>query len=355
MFPLPEKAAVDHLDDADRYTPNRGPDPRARASARRLRAGEDRRPQGDAGRAGARRTSSRRASRTSARARKSASTIEYQETLRLRRRVVPRCASRWSSRRATSRARSPSTASQARGWGVNTDQVPDADRITPPVAPPDDGFVNPVDDRRRAPSRLRARRTSTARTTRSTSTNRPIIATRSRSPTARCRRIATSSSSGRPMSPPRRRAAVFAEHKDGKTYALAMVVPPAPTRRRRAAEPARGRLHHRHLGLDGRNVDRAGEAGAAARARPPAARRSLQRDRIQLGDAIALRRADARRRRRRSRGRRRFVAALRARGGTEMKPALEAALDARRRARLRAPGRVPDRRRRRQRERAGRS
>ena len=31
------------------------------------------------------------------------------------------------------------------GWGVNTDQVPDAARVTPPVARPDEGFINPVE------------------------------------------------------------------------------------------------------------------------------------------------------------------------------------------------------------------
>src|SRR5258706_11576340 len=30
------------------------------------------------------------------------------------------------------------------GWGTNTDQVPDAERITPPVVHPAGGFVNPV-------------------------------------------------------------------------------------------------------------------------------------------------------------------------------------------------------------------
>ena len=53
VFPLPEKAAVDHLRDAHRRAPHRGPDPRARAGAARVRAGEAGREEGGARRAGA--------------------------------------------------------------------------------------------------------------------------------------------------------------------------------------------------------------------------------------------------------------------------------------------------------------
>ena len=42
------------------------------------------------------------------------------------------------------------------GWGTNTDQVPDAERITPPVAHPDSGFINPVTINVELQSRFRA-------------------------------------------------------------------------------------------------------------------------------------------------------------------------------------------------------
>ena len=59
--------------------------------------------------------------------------IEYQETLRYDDGRVPRCASRWRSRRATSRARRSRDGERHRAGRRRRRQVLDADRITPPV------------------------------------------------------------------------------------------------------------------------------------------------------------------------------------------------------------------------------
>ena len=79
--------------------------------------------------------------------------IEYQEALRFdqgsfRLRfpmvVAPRYtpgATAVETQQAPAGARGPGAGS---GWGVNTDRVPDAQRITPPVADPAAGFTNPV-------------------------------------------------------------------------------------------------------------------------------------------------------------------------------------------------------------------
>ena len=75
---------------------------------------------------------------------------------------------------------------------------------------------------------------------------------------------ATSSSCGRPPRGATPKAAMFIEAKDGNDYALLMVMPPEPTAAERAAgraHAARDHPHRRHLGLDGRRADGAGEAG----------------------------------------------------------------------------------------------
>ena len=122
-------------------------------------------------------------------------------------------------------------------------------------------------------------------------------------------------------------------------------------RRRHAAAPARNHVHHRHVGLDGRRLDRAGARRAAAGARPAAAGRPVQRHRIQFDDHAAVCRAGRRSTRATLARAKQFVGSLRARGGTEMLPALKIALAGDAHVVAAAPGRVPDRRRRRQRRR----
>ena len=148
VFPLPEKAAVDHLRHAHRRARHPGPDQGARRGAAHLRGGEGRREEGGARRAGAaehvhderrahraRRGDRRRPSNTS---RRCATTPG-----------ASRCASRWRSRRATSRERriadgDDQEAAHRRRNRAATDAVPDADRITPPVVVPGAGAINPV-------------------------------------------------------------------------------------------------------------------------------------------------------------------------------------------------------------------
>ena len=123
----PKSAAVDHLRDAHRRAPHRGPDPRARAGAasstsRRSRRGRRRRWSSRSVR-----TCSRRASRRSGRTRRSScrsSTSRRCATTAAR----SRSASRWRSRRATSPARRADAAPSGTGWASDTDRVPDASR-----------------------------------------------------------------------------------------------------------------------------------------------------------------------------------------------------------------------------------
>ncbi len=211
------------------------------------------------------------------------------------------------------------------GWGMNTDQVPDAERITPPVVHPADGFVNPV--------------------TINIELNPGFALSRIDSPYHRIdvseaadHRYAIRLSNG---SVPANRdfelvwapdvaavpgAAVFTERIDGKTYALAMIVPPAPVAGRGAPRSPREAVFI---------VDTSGSMEGTSITQ---AKQALQMalDRLQPGDrfnviefnsatkalfaapmpvdSATLVKAKT------------FVSGLRARGGTEMKPALEAAL-----------------------------
>ena len=205
-------------DDAHRRARDRGPDQGARGGAPHLRGREGRGPQGDARRAGAaehvhderREHRAERGDRRRARIPGDAA---------LRRRLVPRCASRWPSRRATSPARrSPS--SRPRGMGRirprDTMQCPTPTASPRPSSSGATGHVNPVIDRRRPRTpafRSRKRHEPLSRDGRRGAPGQPL------SPDARRRRSsrprATSSWSGRPTSAarpaprssPRRRAA----------------------------------------------------------------------------------------------------------------------------------------------------
>ena len=77
-----------------------------------------------------------------------------------------------------------------------------------------------------------------------------------------CRRTATSSSRGRPTPGARPRPPCSPSGTAGEPYALVMLLPPAATRAAGSRAAARGDLRHRHLGLDGGRVDRAGAPGA---------------------------------------------------------------------------------------------
>src|SRR4030095_5713896 len=123
-------------------------------------------------------------------------------------------------------------------------------------------------------------------------------------------------------------AAIFAEHKDGKTYALAMIVPPAP-----AAGNALPRRPREAIFI----VDTSGSMeGTSIKQAKEALQMAL--DRLSPGDRFnviefnsvtkALYGAPVPAATATLAKAKSFVTALRARGGTEMKPALEAALTA---------------------------
>ena len=251
-------------------------------------------------------------------------TIEYQETLRydagsFRLRFPMVVAPRYIPG-ATLVAGDPGT-----GWSGNTDAVPDAARVTPPVAPPAQGFVNPVMI--------------------AVSLNPGFALSGIDSPYHRIdvmesadHRYEVALASG---TVPANRdfelvftpdvgaapgAAVFAEQKDGRIYALAMVLPPAPAAGSDTAHSPREAVFiiDTSGSMEGTSIVQAKQA------------LQLALDRLQPGDRFnviefnsvtralftapmpvdptTLAKAKS------------FVAGLRARGGTEMKPALETAL-----------------------------
>ncbi len=209
------------------------------------------------------------------------------------------------------------------GWGVNTDRVPDADRVTPPVMAPGEGFVNPVtltvelnpgfalsavdSPYHRVDVTESADHRYTVRLA-----DGPVPANRD------FELVFTPDVAAAPG------AAVFAERKDGRTYALAMLVPPTA-----ASEGPRTPREAMFI------IDTSGsmEGTSIAQAKQALA---MALDRLQPGDRFNVIEfnsvtrtlfgapmpvAPATLQRARS-----FVAGLRARGGTEMKAALDAAL-----------------------------
>ena len=209
------------------------------------------------------------------------------------------------------------------GWGVNTDQVSDAERVTPPVAHPSEGFMNPV--------MLAVELHPGFALSRIDSSYHRIDVTESADhrytvhladgPVPANRDFELVWTPDVAAAPG---AAVFAERKDGQTYALAMIVPPATAGDAPRSPREAVFIVDTSGSMEGTSILQAKEA------------LQLALDRLQPGDRFnviefnsvtrslfgapmpvdtaTLARAKS------------FVAALRARGGTEMKPALEAAL-----------------------------
>ena len=211
------------------------------------------------------------------------------------------------------------------GWGVNTDQVEDAERVTPPVARPEGGFVNPVT--------IHVDLHPGFALSKIDSPYHPIDVSES----AGHRYSVTLSNGAVPANrdfelvwvpdiAAAPAAAVFAEHKDGKAYALAMIVPPAPTAGVDLPRSPREAVFiiDTSGSMEGTSIKQAKDALQMALDRlAPGDRFNVVEfnsvTRALFGapmpaDAMTLAKA------------RTFVGALRARGGTEMKPALEAAL-----------------------------
>ena len=217
------------------------------------------------------------------------------------------------------------------GWAANTDQVPDAVRVTPPVLHPAQGAINPVAiavDLN--PGFALAELTSRSHRIEASETpdHRYRIALASGIvPANRDFELAWTPDLGSAPG-----AALFTEERDGKTYALLMMLPPTLT------EPALPRSPREVVFI----IDTSGSMAGVSLAQAKAAL-SLALDRLHPGDRFnviefnsitrtlfgaplpvdpaTISSAHA------------FVSALKARGGTEMKPALETALNGER-----APG-----------------
>ena len=111
------------------------------------------------------------------------------------------------------------------GWAINTNQVPDASRITPPVQHPDNGLINPVS--------LKINLSPGFPLSRLESLYHPVVKTQNQEsgytitlkdetvPADRDFELVWEPHSG--QNP---RAALFSEKKNGETFSLIMVLPP---------------------------------------------------------------------------------------------------------------------------------
>jgi Ca-activated chloride channel family protein len=209
------------------------------------------------------------------------------------------------------------------GWGINSDQVPDAERVTPPVTPPEEGFVNPVT--------LTVELNPGFPLSAVDSPYHRVDVTESADHRYTVRLVDGAVPANRdfelvfaPDVAAAPGAAVFAERKDGRTYALAMLVPPTAASEEPPASREAVFIIDTSGSMEGTSIAQAKQALAMALDRlHPGDRfnviefnsvtRSLFAAPMPV-DPATLRRA------------RSFVAGLRARGGTEMRAALDAAL-----------------------------
>ncbi len=211
------------------------------------------------------------------------------------------------------------------GWAANTDQVPDALRVTPPVQHPAQGLINPVtlavDLYPGFPVTSVASPYHRIDVVESAQGRYAVQLADGPVPANRDFELTWTPDVGAAPG-----AAIFAEHRGDKTYALMMVLPPTPTAGFDAPRSPREAVFiiDTSGSMEGTSITQAKQA------------LSMALDRLQPGDRFnviefnsvtrtlfgapmpvdpaTLSRA------------RTFVAGLRARGGTEMKPALEAAL-----------------------------
>jgi len=210
------------------------------------------------------------------------------------------------------------------GWGADTDQVPDASRITPPVVAPGTAPVNPVnitvDLRAGFPL---AQVVSPSHGIRVNRAGRGHVRVSLKGPVPADRDFVLRWAPARGAAP---QATVLTQHSDRGDYGLLMVVPPAP----RFGE----RLHrHRELVLV---LDTSGSMGGPSLRQAKAAVQ-LALGRLRPGDRFNIIQFNSVTRRLFSRPvpataghiarARRYVRGLQANGGTEMAPALKAALD----------------------------
>ncbi|MCW8906804.1 MAG: marine proteobacterial sortase target protein [Sedimenticola sp.] len=209
------------------------------------------------------------------------------------------------------------------GWARNTDQVPDADRVTPPVIDPGQGTINPVSIRVRLDAGLPLARLQ--------SLYHPVSASQDALGIHHLDLNPGSVPADRdfvlewvPKAAAEPRAALFSEQWQGAQYALLMVMPPAPEDQ--PAPPPREVIF-----VVDRSGSMLGESMSQARA---ALRLALQRlrpaDRFNVirfnhsADALFARAMPASPGNLARAGR--YVDRLQADGGTEMLPALQIAL-----------------------------
>lgn len=251
-------------------------------------------------------------------------TIEYQETLRydagaFRLRFPMVVAPRYNPG-TIAVAGKPGT-----GWGTNTDRVPDAERITPPVLHPSQGPGNPVAIAIELDPGFPLAKIDSPyhRIDVTESVDGRHVVRLADGPVPANRDFELVWTPDVDAAPG---AAVFTEHKDGKTYALVMVLPPTPVEGRAAPRLPREAVFiiDTSGSMEGTSIVQAKQALL------------LALDRLQPGDRFnviefnsvtkALFTAPMPVDPATTAKARAFVAALKARGGTEMKPALEAAL-----------------------------
>lgn len=211
------------------------------------------------------------------------------------------------------------------GWAPNTDIVPDAARITPPVIKPGDGPVNPVSLRVELNSGFPLAKLASAHHRVNVAPGpggaQVITLSEGTVPADRDFELVWAPAGGRAP-----QAAVFTENRAGKTYALLMVVPPEQL------DSAAIRIAREVIfvidtsgSMAGLSIEQAREALLLALDRLAAGDRfnviefnstvSVLFDEARAADEHSLRRARA------------FVRGLKARGGTEMAAALHAALN----------------------------
>ena len=186
------------------------------------------------------------------------------------------------------------------GQSLDTDAVPDASRISPPVLPPDHGPVNPV--------RLRVALDPGVPLAAVESSYHPIHTAPlggDRYEITLAEQVVAADRDfelvWRPLAGAAPTAALLVEPQGEHVYALLMVMPRGV--RGAGAGPARGDLRARSLGLDGRRFDRPGQGGAHPGAQPAHARRHLQRHPLQPPHRQSLRRTAAGQWRQRAGGR----------------------------------------------------
>ncbi len=216
------------------------------------------------------------------------------------------------------------TAFQGNGWSVDTDQVPDASRITPPVLHPAEGAINPVTLSIKLEAGFPLARVESA--------SHAIDVEEDGAGTAQIGFVNGSERADRdfvlawsPQIGDAPRAALFTEAVGDETYAMLMVMPPE-------APPTRGLLRREVIFV----IDTSGSMGGASirqakRALMFAIERLRDGDRfnvVEFNSSTRLLFSAPRPSSYLSRQQAlNWVSALNAGGGTEMRAALEVALD----------------------------